>query len=297
MNEFEAIERFFLPLTRTRDEALALSDDAAVLAVPEGYELVVSSDTVCEGRHFEKGASPEFIAQKALRSNLSDMAAMGARPYCYQLCLSFEAAPEEAWLSVFTGALLRDQEAFDVFCSGGDTSLSSGGLQITITMMGLVEAGKAVKRSGAKVGNLMVVTGIIGAARALNYQHIPTPRVAIADEIARYAYAAIDVSDGLVADIGHICKASGVCGILRLGDVPLPEERAGASVEELVTGGDDYEIVMAVASEDFAVLKEACAAKGVSLYVIGAFEKGEGLKVLDEGGQVIEFEHTGWSHF
>ena len=320
MNEFEMIQTYFLPLTHGREEAAGLSDDAAILNVPDGYDLVISSDTLNGGTHFLKHESPANIAHKVLRVNLSDMVAMGAKPYCYQMNLAFSDFPDEAWVKAFTAALAEDQKEFDVFCSGGDTTVAEGPLLVSLTITGLVPRGKAVKRSGAKAGDLAVVTGTIGDAAIgvkllldtidvvdpapfLEACHKPTPRIPLSEAICEYANAALDVSDGLLADLGHICQTSGVKAVVELSKIPFSAEaKAMIDVEKitheaLLSGGDDYEIMMAVDPSKFEAFKAAADKAGVPLAAIGRFEDGEGVEVLDDEGAVIEFSRTGWTHF
>ncbi len=320
MNEFEMIQKYFLPLTHGRAEAAGLSDDAAILKVPVGYDLVISSDTLNGGTHFLKNESPANIAHKVLRVNLSDMVAMGAKPYCYQMNLAFSEFPDEAWVKEFTAALAEDQKEFDVFCSGGDTTVAEGPLLVSLTITGLVPSDKAVRRSGAKAGDLVVVTGFIGDAAVgvkvllgtldivdsdvfLQACHKPTPRVALSAAICEYANAAVDVSDGLLADLGHICETSKLRAAVELSKIPFsPAAKALVDVEKitaeaLITGGDDYEIAMAVAPEKLAGFQRAAEAAGVRLSVIGRFEEGEGVEVLDENGKKMSFKRSGWTHF
>jgi thiamine-monophosphate kinase len=320
MNEFEMIRRYFLPLTMGRKEAEGLQDDAAILEIPEGYDLVISSDTLNGGTHFLKDEAPENIAHKVLRVNLSDMAAMGARPLCYQMNLAFSHMPDEMWVKGFSGALLADNAEFGVFCSGGDTTVAEGPLLVSLTVTGLVPKGRAVKRSGARAGDLVVLTGPVGgaavgvkilldvlevenAAPFLEAAHRPVPRTSISDEICKYARAGVDVSDGLIADLGHVCRASGVGARLELDKVPFTVETAAlvdagrVSYEDLLTGGDDYEIAMAVAPEDIEMFSAEAAAKGVSLSVAGVFVEGQGVEVLDENGGPVAFKRAGWTHF
>jgi thiamine-monophosphate kinase len=307
MNEFSLIERYFQPLSPIR-----LKDDAAVLSIPAGHELVVTSDTLNEGTHFMAGAAPADIAHKALRVNLSDLAAMGAEPLAYQLNIAFPACPEEAWLESFTAVLAADQEAFGIFCSGGDTTSIKGPLSISITAMGVVPAGQAVTRGGARPGDALLLTGPVGGAfcglQALRGQpgftlsaalieayYRPHPRTDLAGLMQAYAHAAIDISDGLIADLFHICEASGVQAALEANTVPLLEDvrallRSGAvSLENLFTGGDDYQLLLAVppgAVEHF----QGCV-------TIGHFEEGAGVRILNADGQTLSFKEKGWTHF
>ena len=320
MNEFEMIREYFLPLTLGRAEAADLEDDAAVLNVPDGFDLVISSDTLNAGVHFLKTEAPENVAHKALRVNLSDIAAMGAKPYSYQMNVAFQNAPDIEWVKRFSGALLEDSKEFDVFCSGGDTTVTEGPMLISITITGLVPKGGAVHRTGARTGDLAVVTGNIGDAAIgvkvlldalhidnaqsfLDAAHRPVPRVAISDEIREYAQAAIDISDGLIADFCHICGASELGLRLNLADVPLSAgaraliENGTVDYEQLVTGGEDYEIAMAVAPEDFEAFQAKASAKGIELSVVGVFEEGNDLLVFDADGKEVHFKRPGWTHF
>ncbi|MCB1562245.1 MAG: thiamine-phosphate kinase [Alphaproteobacteria bacterium] len=307
MNEFSLIERYFQPLS-----PVLLKDDAAVLSIPAGHELVVSSDTLNEGTHFIAGADPADIAHKALRVNLSDLAAMGADPLAYQLNIAFSAMPDEIWLEAFTAALAADQAAFGIFCSGGDTTSIKGPLSISITAMGVVPAGQAVTRGGAEPGDVLLVSGPVGGAfcglQALQRQpgftvsealieacYRPCPRTDLAEAVRMYAHAAVDISDGLVADLSHICEASGVKAVLEAETVPLSEEvkvllRSGAvSRESLLSGGDDYQLLMAVPPQHTQHFPGST--------VIGRFEEGAGVRVQDVDGQVLSFKEKGWTHF
>lgn len=307
MNEFLLIERYFQPLS-----PVLLKDDAAVLSIPAGYELVVSSDTLNEGTHFIAGAAPADIAHKALRVNLSDLAAMGADPLAYQLNIAFAAMPDEAWLKAFTAALAADQAAFGIFCSGGDTTSIKGSLSISITAMGTVPNDKAVTRGGARPGDILLVSGPVGSAfcglqalqghpgftlsEALTEAYYrPCPRTDLAEAVRVYAHAAVDISDGLVADLSHICETSGVGAVLEAETVPLSEEvrallRSGAvSLENLLSGGDDYQLLMAVPPQHTQYFPGST--------VIGRFEEGAGVRVLNADGQALFFKEKGWTHF
>lgn len=320
MNEFEMTQKYFLPLTMGKKDAENLADDAAIIDVPDGYDLVISSDTLNGGTHFLKKEDPANIAHKVLRVNLSDMAAMGAKPYCYQLNLAFSHMPDEKWVKGFTTALHADNAEFDVFCSGGDTTVAEGPLLVSLTVTGLVPKGKAVKRSTAKVGDLVVLTGPVGRAAVgvkilldtlqidapgpfVEACHKPVPRTNISEEIAQYARAAVDVSDGLIADLSHVCSTSGVGAQLNLAQIPFTAETAAlvdagiVNYETLLTGGDDYEIAMAVPPENIEAFTKAAAQKGVELSVIGTFAEGEGVEVLNASDEPMEFKRGGWTHF
>ncbi len=313
MNEFEAIQKYFRPLTEGHD---ALQDDAAILTIPPGHELVVTSDTLNAGTHFVETASPENIAHKSLRVNLSDLAAMGAKPLAYQLNIAFPQKPGADWLAAFTAALLKDQKQFGIYCSGGDTTSIQGPLSISITAMGLVPAGKALRRNGAKVGDHIILTGPVGDAliglRVLqkkiktadddyftNAAFRPVPRTAHAETLREFCTAAMDISDGLLADLGHICTASG-CGAdiaIQPGMFSKQAVRTNMGAADLLTGGDDYELLLSVPPEKSAPLLTALKREGLFPIKIGEFRDGQGVTLRDEAGQLLSPEKHGWTHF
>jgi len=325
MSEFEMIAEYFVPLTMGRAETADLKDDAAVLSIPKGCELVVTSDTLNEGVHFMKGEAAHNIAHKALRVNLSDLAAMGAKPLCYQLCTSFPKKPDEEWLEAFTGALLKDQKEYGLFCSGGDTTSQEGLISISITAMGLVPKGKAMRRDGACVGDSIVLTGPLGDAvlgwmslkarakgdedmplygEAIQHYHMPHPRLEAVDIIRKYVHAASDISDGAIADIGHICVASHVgaqietLGLKASKEVQHALEENILSIEKILTSGDDYELLLAVPPENIEPLINELKRIGLNPCVIGTFqEKKAGFQVFDPSGQEIGVQEKGWQHF
>ncbi len=313
VNEFDLIAKYFAPLSM-----VALDDDAAVLSVPDGCELVVSSDVLNEGVHFLENEPSRFVASKALRANLSDLAAMGAEPLCYQLGLALPQACGEEWVAEFAGALEEDQTEFSIRLSGGDTTTSLGGVSVSMSIMGLVPTGGAVRRRGARVGDLIVLSGAVGDAalglRALRGEiggddylvsryRMPTPRLVLAKAMRAYVRAAADVSDGLLADLGHVAAASGVRGVVEVDRVVFSAQAQAfldcgdVGYQDLLAGGDDYELVMAVAPADYDAFFAAAAAVGVAVQVIGCFEEGAGVEVLDERGDALLVEKTGWQHF
>lgn len=315
--EFDIIEQYFAGLTQGRGEAAGLKDDAAVLKIPDGHELVVTSDTLNAGTHFLPDAAPADIAHKALRVNLSDLAAMGADPHAWQLNIAFPDKPEEAWLEEFVSVLLENQNEFGIFCSGGDTTSTQGPLSLSITAMGLVPEGQAVKRGGAQEGDAIILTGPVGDAliglRVLQDKiqtrdeeyfirryYRPHPRTDLSETIREHAHAAIDISDGLVADLGHICRASGVAAQVDMSEnlfSPQARNVIGKNTltpQELLAGGDDYELLVAVPPDkvdDFFAVSSGCVR-------IGSFMAGEPqVHLHDEQGEEVEIKHTGWSHF
>ena len=270
MSEIEIIEDYFARLTMGHEGTDGLKDDAAVLDIPDGHELVVTSDTLNEGVHFLEGESPENIAYKALRVNLSDLAAMAATPLCYQLNIAFPEEPKDQWLKAFGDALYDDNKAFNVYCSGGDTTGIKGDrLSISITAIGTVPKGKAVRRSGVQKGDVIIITGPLGDAalglkvlqegldqepykHAVERYHVPEPRLGIEDITRKYVNAAADISDGVMIDLMRIHRASGFGADVDLAKIEFSDEVCKAidnkvmSIEEAIKGGDDYELILAV---------------------------------------------------
>mgnify|MGYP003632619992 FL=1 len=322
MNEFETIEKYFAPLTMGYEGSAGLCDDAAVLEIPEGHELVVTSDTLNEGIHFLEGEAPENIARKALRVNLSDLAAMAATPLCYQLNLAFPEKPTEAWLRAFTDALYEDNESFHIFCSGGDTtSIKGGALSISMTAMGTVPKGTAVRRGGAKAGDAIILTESVGDAvlglkllqggldkasfsTAIERYRVPRPRTQTVDILRKYAHAAADISDGLIADCLHIAKASNLCAEIDIEKIKFSQavERAIdqkiITLEQAIKGGDDYELVLAVPDQNVALALSELQKINLKPLVIGHFKDSDlSLEMLNSDGLQMDQSAFGWTHF
>ena len=307
-DEFEQIARLYRPLTRGAAGAFDLLDDAAVVASRPGMDLVLTKDAIVEGVHFLPGTPPGQIARKLLRVNLSDLAAKAAEPYAYLLAAAWPAAYGWPERQAFAEGLRQDGEAFDLILLGGDTSSTPGVLTLSLTLLGWVPAGRMVRRAGAKPGDLLMVSGTIGdgglglaAARGeipdpggflTDRYNSPQPRLDLRDTLRAGAHAACDVSDGLVADAGHIARASGVGLVLRLDRLPLSPpaarwldaqpHRAGGLLR-LATSGDDYEVV--------------CAAPAplAGFTVIGEATAGPGIQVL-AGGRTLDPGPGGWRH-
>ena len=303
MNEFSIIEKYFAPLSRD-----GLKNDAAVLQIPAGQELVVSSDTLNSGVHFMENAGSADIAHKALRSNLSDLAAMAADPLSYQLNIAFSQRPAQFWLQEFTDALAADQKEFGIFCSGGDTTSIDGRLSISITVLGLVPAGKALGRKSTKPGDVIALSGPVGDALIglkillgdlkteddnyfIGKYYRPRPRLDLIPALRGYATAAIDISDGLIADLGHLCDSA--CIQLTNNVISPQAAELVASglitIEDLLTGGDDYELI--------ATFPPGSPPPS-GFEAIGTIgNDGKGIRVLDAGGRELSFSHKGWMHF
>ena len=290
--EFELIRRFLAPLA-TAAGAGGLEDDAALLDTPAGRRPVVTTDTMVESVHFPADGPPDLIARRLLRTNLSDLAAMAARPEGYLLNLALPDRIDDPWLERFAAGLAADQECFGLSLLGGDTVATPGALTLTVTAFG--SASSPVRRSGARPGDLVFVTGPIGdghfglkavcgeldAPRLADRYWLPSPRFGAAEG----ATAAADISDGLVADLGHICRASGVGAEIDLEAVPLSPEvaalGAGARLAALA-GGDDYELVF-TAPESAAI-------------PVGRIVAGEGVTVLDAAGEPVPLARQGYTH-
>lgn len=325
MNEFQCIRKYFLPLTQGRSEAEALKDDAAVLQVPSGHQLVVTSDTLNAGTHFLPDMAAGDIARKALRVNISDLAAMGADPYAYQLNIAFPEPPDEAWLERFSDALLQDQKTYGLFCSGGDTTRIEGPLSISVTALGLVPEGRALHRAGGRDGDIIAVTGTIGdavlglkilqnrentilseadQAYLINRYTSPHPRTALVEVMRENVHAAIDVSDGFLADLEHICGASSLSANVYAHQVPLSPsakrclDQGNVLLLDLLSGGDDYELILAIPAERFEDLRIAAEKTGVKLTAVGHFKTGEPrIFIFDEHGEAVDIPSKGWMHF
>jgi thiamine-monophosphate kinase len=309
-DEFSRIARYFAPLAGA--EALSLADDAAVLAPPPGRELVLTVDQMLEGVHFLKADSPELIARKLLRRNLSDLAAMGAVPLGYLLTTALPAGLGEDWLAAFAQGLARDQEIFNIKLFGGDSSSTLGNISLTATLIGHVAPGAALRRNGARAGDGIWVTGTIGdAALGLRARlgkltgdigylvarsQLPGPRVGLS--LAGIVSAAIDVSDGLIQDLGHLCAGAGLSAVIEAALVPTSPQAAAFGPEYLearLTDGDDYELLLAVPPAQEQALLAACGTLRVTK--IGTFHLGAGVQVLHDTGVPLTFTRPGWRHF
>lgn len=309
MDEFARIAAFFAPLAAKAGRGL--KDDAAVLAPPQGRELVLTVDQMLEGIHFLSGDDPALIARKLLRRNLSDLAAMGAVPLGYLLTTALPVHVPEDWLARFAEGLRTDQQLFNLGLLGGDSSSARTDISLTATLLGHVAPGQALPRNGARAGDQLFVTGTIGDA-ALGLQArlgkledktgflssrslLPEPRVGL--ELAGIVSAAIDVSDGLIQDIGHICRESGVGAVIDAHKVPISPQAAALGpdyLETCLTGGDDYELVLAVPPEKVGLLHAACGTLRVT--EIGVFRPGTDVQILLDG-RVLDSSLSGWRHF
>ncbi len=316
LGEFELIARYFVPLARGFSGARGLASDNAFLASDPRHDLVVKTDSVIAGVHFLADERPANVAAKALRVCLSDLAAGGATPFAYQLALSLGAGWTERWVAGFARGLAADQRRYGLALSGGDTTATPGPTTISITAFGKVPRGKGLGRDGAKAGDELWVTGTIGdgalgllAARgridsaflARRYR-LPQPRTTLGPRLVGIARAAADVSDGLLADAGHVAAASGLAVHIRREDVPLSVAARGALAKQpklwstVLGGGDDYELVIASPARKRASLRAAAAAAGVKVTRIGRFAAGKGLHLTVDGREVRP-GRQGYAHF
>jgi thiamine-monophosphate kinase len=319
------IARYFRPLA-TDPGAFNLIDDAAILKVA-GDDIVVTTDVVVEGVHFLSDDPPDSVARKALRVNLSDLAAKGATPAGFVLTLALRAA-DDAWLAPFARGLGEDAAEFGCPLLGGDTVSTPGPLMISITAFGRVPAGKMVHRSGAGPGDRVVVTGTIGdAALGLDIlkggavaavladdaaakqmlvgrYRIPQPRNALATAVRDHASAAMDVSDGLAGDLAKLCAASGVSAAIDAPSIPTSAAaavllaRGAVGIETIVSGGDDYEILCAIPEGSFAAFARAAGLAGVAVTSIGTvIADTSAPRFLDAQGREIALPRLSYSHF
>lgn len=315
--EFELIARYFQP--PTRHTVLAGGDDAALIDVTAGMELAVSTDMLVAGRHFLPEADPAKLGHKALAVNLSDLAAMGARPRWATLALALPSV-DEAWVEALMRGFLALAHAYDVDLIGGDTT--GGALNLCVQIMGEVPAGQALRRSGAQVGDVVWVSGVLGEA-AIGLQHLrgawpllpnvrdrcverlecPQPRVQLGMALRGIAHTAIDISDGLVADLGHIAQRSGVRAVVRWPQLPLPPADTWHGREPdavracVLAGGDDYELCFTAPAHATDALHALARQLELPLTAIGHIEAGSGVAVYDAVGAQIRLRAAGFDHF
>jgi thiamine-monophosphate kinase len=325
--EDRLIARYFAPLA-THAGALGLQDDAALLTPPPGCDLVLTKDALVAGVHFFADDAPDAVARKALRVNLSDLAAKGAKPEGFLLALALPTDVAEVWLENFARGLGADAEAYGCPLLGGDTVKTPGPLMVSITAFGSVPSGTMIKRSGAKAGDRVFVTGSIGdAALGLKLRNdpdaaarwkldraqadhlldrylLPRPRNALAQALRAHASAAMDVSDGLAGDFTKLCRVSGVSAQIDVARVPLSDAAKAALaaepalIETILGGGDDYEIVCTMEERAGKEFRAAATAAGVDVTEIGRVTAGEGTpRFLGGDGGALSLGQASFSHF
>jgi thiamine-monophosphate kinase len=321
VGEFERIRRFFAPLAGPG--GLGLLDDAAVVDCSAGRRLVVTADAIVAGVHYLPDDPPDLVARKLLRVNLSDLAAMGARPLHYMLMTALPAALGADWVSEFACGLAEDQDRFGIELLGGDSVATPGPAVLSLTAIGEVEEGMEIRRDGARTGGLVWVSGTIGDAflglallrgahpqLTLEYRdhligrfRLPEPRVDLGRRLAGIAHAMIDVSDGLIADLGHICETSGVGAVVELASLPLsPAARFITDGEpgvrvDLAAGGDDYELLFTAPASLTEAIDGLSSALGLPITRVGRIEAREGVRLIDAEGRPIPVDHPGYRHF
>jgi thiamine-monophosphate kinase len=323
LNEFQLIERYFddptlMPESSVSTVVVGIGDDGAVLDPPPGKQLVMVVDTLVSGVHFPADLEPGAIGYRALAVNLSDLAAMGAQPLWFTLALTLPEV-NESWLSGYAGGLSRLAQQHGIALVGGDTT--RGPLSMTVQACGFVEPGTALTRGGAQAGDRIYLTGSPGeaaaglaiqqgrlpaasheAARLRERFNYPEPRTGFGRGLAGIASAAIDVSDGLLADLGHICQQSGLGAMLYMDRLPLSDAVLKVcdnrqAIDFLLRGGDDYELCFTVPGEKAALINELADEKGIPCHCIGEMVAGERVRCLDQQGKEMEVASPGYDHF
>jgi thiamine-monophosphate kinase len=326
--EFDLIARYFAPIAESFPGALGLKDDVALIDTPAGRRIVATMDAMVAGVHFLADDPPDTVARKIMRVNLSDLAAKGAEPYACLMAISLPANLDEAWLQGFAKGLAADAAEFSMPLIGGDTTATPGPLTLSLTALGLVGDGRGreagpVLRSGAKAGDRIFVSGTIGdgilGLQASRGQHaeladslrdyligryrLPNPRVTLGRRLAEVAHAAADISDGLLADLGHICKASGVGAEIQAALVPMSEAaqilvaRDPSLLSALLSGGDDYEVVFTADPADSDRIAAIAQEVGTPVTGIGFIVGGDKVEVTDARAMDIVLRVAGYRHF
>jgi thiamine-monophosphate kinase len=323
--EDRLIARYFRPLAR-HPGALGLADDAALLTPPPGCDLVLTTDGIIAGVHVFADTPADAIARRALRVNLSDLAAKGAKPVGFLLAVALPAGTSEDWVAAFARGLDADAEQYGCPLLGGDTDRTPGPLSVSITAFGTLPTGTMVRRSGAGAGDALFVTGTIGdAALGLRLRqdpkagasltsaqrdHLltrylrPEPRNALAETLRAHASAALDISDGLAGDLAKLCRTSGVSTQIDVGSVPISDaarallEADPSLLERALTGGDDYEILAAVPAGNLEGFHAGAHAAGVAVTEIGRLTASTAApQFIGADQQVLTFERPSFSHF
>ncbi|NFV79916.1 thiamine-phosphate kinase [Magnetospirillum aberrantis] len=323
VDEFQIIADLFAPLSRGYPGALNLTDDVALLAADPDHETAATMDAMVAGVHFLPDDPPDLVARKLMRVNLSDLAAKGARPFAVMLAAAFPRGTDLDWMQRFAAGLAADVAEFGVSLIGGDTVSTPGPLTLALTALGKVAKGRAILRSGAQAGDVVWVSGSIGdgalglrAARdgwpGLAAGHVsflagryrlPSPRLSLGAGLVGLAHAGMDVSDGLVQDLGHICRASGLGARIEAAKVPLSAATAAALATDqtllasVLAGGDDYELLFTAPAHATEAVLNLGRRVGVAVTAIGSMAEGEGVRVVDANGGTLSLPHGGWRHF
>ncbi|RDV01350.1 thiamine-phosphate kinase [Undibacter mobilis] len=320
--EDKLIARFFGPIA-TDPGALGLTDDAAFIKPPPGTEMVLKTDAIVSGIHFFPEDPADAVAQKALRVNLSDLAAKGAKPLGFLVSLALPKEIDEAWLSAFASGLREDAATYKCPLFGGDTVRSPGPIMVSVATFGSVPEGRMVRRAGAKAGDHVFVTGTIGDAalglklrqgaswpldekqreHLLSRYLLPRPRNALTQAVLDYASASMDVSDGLAGDLAKLCRVSKVAAGIEVARVPLSDAAQAAIahdaalIEPALTGGDDFEILCTVSPANIDRFRVAAMMARTAIADIGVIGEGEGAVFRGADGQPMTFTRASFSHF
>jgi thiamine-monophosphate kinase len=321
LGEFERIRHFFAPLAGPG--GLGLLDDAALIDCRAGQRLVVTADAIVAGVHYLPNDPPDLVARKLLRVNLSDLAAMGARPLHYLLTTALPASLGPDWIAGFARGLAEDQRRFGIDLLGGDSVATSGPAVLSLTAIGEVAAGMGIRRSGARAGDLVWVSGTIGdaflglavlrgaypqlapeyRAELIGRFQVPNPRIDLGCRLAGIARAMIDISDGLIADLGHICETSRVAAVIELASLPLSSaarvvvDREPGPRTRLAAEGDDYELLFTAPADASQVIGDMSSTLGLLITKIGRIEPGEGVRLVDAEGRTVPVHEAGYRHF
>ena len=314
-DEFAIIDQYFTSIGWQSDSVVVgPGDDCAVLAVPDGFELCVSTDTLVSGIHFPEGSDGDVVARRSFAAALSDLAAMGATPYTFTGALTMPVV-DHSWLSAFSEELSRLSVEFEIPLVGGN--LTRGPMSLTITVMGLTPAGQAIKRSGASVGDDVYVTGYPGEAGAglllfdktgerlnslLDAYQSPQPRIEVGVGLRMLASAAIDVSDGLLADLAHLLDSSDVGAEINVEKIPISAEMLEFTSRDkalslALTAGDDYELCFCACPSNQGEVKKLGKSAGVIITRIGCIVGKQGIRLLGDSVNNLDLAKKGYQHF
>ncbi|MGB0934683.1 MAG: thiamine-phosphate kinase [Alphaproteobacteria bacterium] len=331
LSEFSIIEKYFYPLLPEEDRESFRNEDAAVFSIQTGRQLVVTTDTLIAGVHFIPSESPQSIAKKALRANLSDLAAMGARAEAYTLSISLDTSISEDWIKDFCTSLAEDQQLYNIRLLGGDTTRNPGVLTISITAIGSISSRRSLYRSAARAGDRIYVTGHLGDAtigldflqgkkyvasdndieRFKNSYRVPNPPILFAENLLEVAHAAVDISDGFAADLQHICKSSHLIAHVAANNIPLSkatkrlmsanDSQREAIFKKILTGGDDYQLIFTAAPVDhdhidFLSKKHKIPITHIGHMGVPSDQNDDLVKILSDAGKIIALEEKGYEH-
>lgn len=324
-NEFDIIATYFAPLASQNKASLGLLDDAAILDIPAESSLVITKDAITEGTHFFATDPVELLGRKLLRTNLSDLAAMGASPLGYLLALILPSTTPPDWFLQFTKGLKEDQDLFQIPLLGGDTVSHQGPLTLSITALGLVPKSKAITRSLAKPGDAIMVSGTIGDSMLglmllqkhleitalldkerdflISRYHLPQPRTMLGQYLCGVASSAIDISDGLIQDLKHILSNSSIGAEINLDLIPYSEPAKSlistnpSLSSRMITGGDDYELCFTIDETKLMLLQERLKHEETPITRIGTITTNKELKLFSHGKRVDTPVMNGYQHF